>query len=153
MSTISSSISALASSVTNDLYAPLAGKTAERDGPHLLRAGRAFSVVWGVLLTAAALGFAAWAGGKDTPTVVLALSIASITYGPLLGSFVLAGWGGSLGQRLRGGDVVIAVVISLALMAAIVLAKWLAFVWTVPLGAALTIGLGLLASTLRRRPA
>ena len=153
MSTISSSISALASSVTNDLYAPLAGKTAERDGPHLLRAGRAFSVVWGVLLTAAALGFAAWAGGKDTPTVVLALSIASITYGPLLGSFVLAGWGGSLGQRLRGGDVVMAVVISLALMAAIVLAKWLAFVWTVPLGAALTIGLGLLASTLRRRPA
>jgi SSS family solute:Na+ symporter len=96
MSTISSSISALASSVTSDLYASWTG---QRDGAHLLRVGRWFSVLWGVLLTAAALGFHVAASGRDTPVVVLALSIASVTYGALLGAYVLAGWRSRVGGR------------------------------------------------------
>ena len=45
MSTISSSINALASSMTHDIYA---GWTGRRDPTHLLRVGRAFSAVWGI---------------------------------------------------------------------------------------------------------
>lgn len=149
MSTISSSISALASSATNDLYAPWAGKTAERDGPHLLRAGRAFTLLWGVLLTAAALGFHAFTSGRDTPVVVLALSVASVTYGALLGTYVLAGWRGPLGARLAGRDVIAAVVLSLVVMAFVVFGSGLAFPWFVPLGTALTVAVALLLATIR----
>ncbi len=159
MSTISSSISALASSVTNDLYASWMG---HRDGPHLLRVGRWFSLLWGVLLTAAALGFHAAASGRDTPVVVLALSIASVTYGALLGAYVLAGWRGSV----RGVDVIrgaaVAVVVMLVVVFAARLATWpalamlapvgrIAFPWYVPMGTALTVAVAWLSAALRPR--
>jgi SSS family transporter len=160
MSTISSSINALASSVTHDFYASITG----RDDPaHLLKVGRAFSLVWGVALTAAALGFYRYASAQDTPVVVLALSIASVTYGALLGSYILAGrW-----TRTEGRDVILAAVVTIAVMLLVVFARrlsaypgleWmapagaLAWPWYVPLGTALTVGIGLL-STLRRAPA
>jgi SSS family transporter len=160
MSTISSSINALASSVTHDFYASITG----RDDPaHLLKVGRAFSLVWGIGLTAAALGFYRYASAQDTPVVVLALSIASVTYGALLGSYILAGrW-----TRAEGRDVILAAVVTIAVMLLVVFARrlsaypgldWmapagaLAWPWYVPLGTALTVGIGLL-STLRRAPA
>jgi solute:Na+ symporter, SSS family len=153
MSTISSSISALASSVTHDLYAPLAGRTdPDRDGAHLLRAGRWFSALWGVLLTAAALGFHLAASGRDTPVVVLALSIASVSYGALLGAYILAGMRpGAVGGRevIAGASAAMAsmlLVVFAARLSAWAPLAWLApvgqlaFPWYVPLGTALTIG-------------
>lgn len=168
MSTISSSISALASSLTNDLYATWRPQATPAQ---LLRAGRGFSLLWGVLLTAAALGFHALAAGRDTPVVVLALSIASVTYGALLGAVVLAGWRGRFAARLAGRDVITGAAVAVALMLAVVFAArlaalpglaWLAplgalaFVWYVPLGTVLTVGVAALSSGLsarRSRPA
>jgi solute:Na+ symporter, SSS family len=162
MSTISSSISALASSVTNDLYAPLAGRTdPERDGAHLLRAGRWFSALWGVLLTGAALGFHLAAGGRDTPVVVLALSIASVTYGALLGTYLLAGLRPG---RVAGRDVIAGAAVAMGVMGLVVfagrLSAWpglgalaplgqLAFPWYVPLGTLLTMAAALLLGRMR----
>ena len=159
MSTISSSINALASSVTHDFYASITG----RDDPaHLLKVGRLFSLAWGIGLTGAALGFDAYASAQDTPVVVLALSIASVTYGALLGSYILAGrW-----SRAQGRDVILAAVLTIAVMLVVVFARrlsgisgleWmapagtLAWPWYVPLGTALTVGVGRLSS-LRRAP-
>lgn len=147
MSTISSSISALASSVTSDLYASWTG---QRDGAHLLRVGRWFSLLWGVLLTAAALGFHVAASGRDTPVVVLALSIASVTYGALLGAYVLAGWRSRVGGRDVIAGAAVAVAVMLVVVFAARLSAWpalaalaplgrLAFPWYVPLGTALTV--------------
>ena len=156
MSTLSSSINALGSSVTHDWYAT----TPERREPaHLLRVGRHVSAVWGVLLILAALGFHAW-GSRDTPVVVLALSIASITYGALLGAYVLA----SRFPRVRGPDVTGATAVTLAAMLAVVLAgrlaevpglAWLAplgrlaWPWYVPLGTLLAVGTGVLLGARR----
>lgn len=141
MSTISSSISALASSATQDLYAPWAGKTAERDGEHLLRVGRGLSLAWGLLLTGCALAFHLAGSGRDTPVVVMALAIASVTYGALLGSFVLAQWKSGPGARVQGAAVVAGAALSMLLMALLVfgLPGRVAFVWFVPLGTGLTI--------------
>jgi SSS family solute:Na+ symporter len=141
MSTISSSISALASSTTQDLYAPWAGKTAAADGVHLLRVGRWCSLGWGLLLTGCALAFHFAAGSRDTPVVVMALSIASVTYGALLGSFVLAQWRSGAGARVQGPAVVAGAALSMGLMAALVfgLPGRVAFVWFVPLGTGFTI--------------
>jgi SSS family solute:Na+ symporter len=160
MSTISSSISALASSVTYDLYA---GWTGRRDPAHLLRVGRAVSAVWGLGLAGAALGFTAFTARMDTPVVVLALSIASITYGALLGAYILAGrW-----PRARGPDAVRAAGLTMAVMLLVVfarpLAEWPAFAWLepagrlawpwyVPLGTAIAVVTGIVSSTLRRDP-
>ena len=105
MGTHSSAINSLASSATHDLYASWTGR---RDPGHLLRVGRLFSAVWALGLIGGALFFHVSAGGNDTPVVVLALSIASVTYGPLLGTYFLAGrW-----PRARGRDVVGAVAIT-----------------------------------------
>jgi SSS family transporter len=157
MSTISSSINALASSVTHDLYAGITGRT---DPVHLLRVGRTFSVAWGLALVGAALFFFYFASGTDTPVVVLALSIASITYGALLGTYVLAGrW-----HRARGPDAVLAVIVTVLVMLLVVFAPRLATVhgfawltpvshlawpWYVPLGTLIAVGIGI-GSSLRR---
>ncbi|HET9276103.1 MAG TPA: hypothetical protein VFN96_08535, partial [Gemmatimonadales bacterium] len=158
MSTISSSINALASSVTHDFYSSITGRT---DPTHLLKVGRIFSLVWGAGLVLAALGFYRYATGQDTPVVVLALSIASVTYGALLGSYVLA----SRWPRARGEDVVVAAVVTLAVMLVVVFARrlsaadglgWLAPVgrlawpWYVPLGTALAVLVGTVSSLVRR---
>lgn len=149
MSTISSSISALASSMTNDLYASWTG----RDDPaHLLAVGRAFSLLWGVLLIGGALAFHVLGSDKNTPVVVLALSFASVTYGALLGALILA----ARGSSVTGRDVIAGAAVALVLMLGVVfasrLAAWwpalelvgrIAFPWYVPMGTALTIGVAL----------
>jgi Na+/proline symporter len=155
MSTISSSINALASSMTHDIYASWTGR---RDPVHLFRVGRAFSAAWGIALIGGALLFQAYASENDTPVVVLALSVASVTYGALLGTYLLAGrW-----PRATGRDVVGAVAVTVAVMLVVVFARrlgesgfgWLepigrlAWPWYVPLGTVLAFGTGVALSYL-----
>lgn len=156
MSTISSSINALASSMTSDLYASWTGRT---DREHLLRVSRWASLAWGLLLIGVALVFQTAAGLRDTPVVVMALSIASVTYGALLGALLL-----SIGRlRLRGSDVVTGCCVALLTMLGVVFAAplsvwWpalsavprIAFTWYVPLGCAVTVGVALLGGWLHR---
>ncbi len=148
MSTHASAINSLASASTNDFYAPLARRVG--DDRHLLRVGRTFTLLWGAVLVLGALLFRQ----KEAPVVVVALSIASLTYGPLLGAFILARF-----ARVRERDVVLALVAGSLLMAVVVfagpLASWLggpgmlvamsrlAWPWYVPLGTALTVTIAL----------
>ncbi len=159
MGTHSSAINSLASSATHDLYASWTGR---RDPVHLLRVGRLLSAVWATGLVGGALFFHYFARGSDTPVVVLALSIASVTYGPLLGTYFLAGrW-----PRARGRDVVGAVAITVPVMLIVIFARrlagspaltWLepvgrlAWPWYVPLGTLLAVGSGILLSYLPDR--
>jgi len=157
MSTLSSSINAMASSATLDLYAT---RRPEASPEALLRVGRWFSAAWAMALIGGALAFYATAT-RDTPVVVLALSIASITYGGLLGTYILAGkW-----PRALGRDVLAGVTVSVFTMLLVVFASrlapdtnsWLAFVgrlawpWYVPLGTALTVVGGVVASYVPRK--
>jgi Na+/proline symporter len=156
MGTHSSAINSLASSTTHDLYASWTG---QRDPVRLLRVGRLLSAVWASALVVGALCFHFAATSKDTPVVVLALSIASVTYGPLLGTYLLAGrW-----PRARGRDVVGAVAFTVVVMLVVVFARrlsgysgleWLAPVghlawpWYVPLGTLLAVCAGIALSYL-----
>jgi SSS family solute:Na+ symporter len=156
MSTISSSINALASSMTHDLYVGWVGR---RDPSHLLRVGKLFSLLWGLSLIGGALFFYFYASGSDTPVVVLALSIASVTYGPLLGTYILAGrW-----HRAQGRDVVGAVLVTVLIMLSVIFANrlseypgldWLvpvgrlAWPWYVPLGTFIAVSAGVALSYL-----
>jgi SSS family solute:Na+ symporter len=159
MSTHSSAINALASSVTHDLYAGWTGRT---DPAHLLRVGRLWTMIWGVLTTIMAIVFNVIAGGGQRPVVDFALAIASITYGGLLGAFILAG------KRFKVDGTAVAAGIGTAvtIMLLVFFSKWLAvrpglafllpasklaWPWYVPLGTSITLLVGLTAGLLRKR--
>ena len=153
----SSAISALASSTTYDLYATWTGRS---DPAHLLKVGRVLTIAWGVALIAGSLGFHFFSR-SGTPIVVLALSVASVTYGGLLGAYILAGrW-----PRATGRDVVGAIAVTTTLMLVVIFAgnlatllpwPWLAdlgrlaWPWYVPLGTALALLSGIFLSYLPR---
>ena len=142
MSTVSSSLNALASATTHDFYASVTGR---KDPRHLLVVGRWATVFWAAVLAGGALSFRS----TDTPVVELALSIASITYGGLLGLFVLGG----LSARIRQRDAILGLAVATAVMLVVVLGKPgpladLAWPWYVPLGLAITLATGWIASRL-----
>jgi solute:Na+ symporter, SSS family len=156
MGTHSSAINSLASSATHDLYASWTGRN---DPQHLLRIGRSLSAIWAIALVAGALFFHYATAGKDTPVVVLALSIASITYGALLGTYVLA----TRWPRAQSRDVVVSVAVTVVVMLIVVFARQLAttagvtglapvarlaWPWYVPLGTLLCVATGVLLSYL-----
>jgi SSS family transporter len=143
MSTVSSSLNSLASAATHDFYAPL---TDTRDPRKLLVVGRWTTLGWAVVLAGGALAFQS----NDQPVVVLALSIASITYGGLLGTYILGG----ISQKIQQFDVIVTIVASTTAMVVIVLLKPgpfadLAWPWYVPLGTVIAVAVGLSTSWIR----
>lgn len=157
MSTHSAAINALAASATHDIYLPLTGRSA--GDPRTLRVGKLFALFWGVVLTAGALLFRQ----QGTPVVVIALSIASFTYGGLLGGFFLALFVPRAHQR----DAIVGMSVGIATMAVVVFAKQLAtaypslaatlgplsaiaWPWYVLIGTTLTLLTGTLSSFARR---
>jgi len=140
MSTVSSSLNSLASAATHDFYAPLTGQT---DTQHLLRVGRWATLGWALILVGGALSF----GSPDQPVVELALSITSITYGGLLGVFIL----GEIDDRARQLDAIASIVVATVTMLIVVFAKpgpfaHLAWPWYVPMGTVIAVGTGWVSS-------
>jgi len=147
MSSHASAVNSLASAATLDFYAPLTGR---QEPTHLLRVGRWLTLLWTAVLVAGAMAFR----NQNTPVVQLALSIVSITYGGLLGTYLLGG----LWPRARQIDVILAIIVSVLAMTPVVLGtvipgfpiRWfsgLAWPWYVPLGTAVTVAVGMLSST------
>jgi SSS family transporter len=158
MGTHASAINSLASASTSDFYAPLTG---ERDPARLLRVGRRMTLVWAVVLVALAMTFP----DRRTPVVELALQIASLTYGALLGTYILGGFW----RRARQVDVIIAMVACILVMLPVIFAarlagrlgdpriltelRSLAWPWDVPLGTAVTVLVGMASSLVGREHA
>jgi solute:Na+ symporter, SSS family len=154
MSTVSSSINSLAAAATHDLYAPAVGR--EGDEAHLLRAGRAFTLVWAAILIGGAILFRF--AQQGTPIVVIALQIASFTFGPLLGGFLL----GTLFRRPDQQDAITGIGVAVAVMTSLWAAQTFGLIprlvdtlWFALIGSVLTVAVGLTSASLRsprRRP-
>ena len=146
MSSHASAVNSLASASTHDFYAPLKGR---QDATHLLWVGRWLTLIWTAVLVAGAMAFR----NQNTPVVQLALSVASITYGGLLGTYLLGGFWPLARER----DVIVAIIVSVLAMIPIVLGvpwRWLpglAWPWYVPLGTGVTLVVGMLSSVVGRR--
>jgi len=158
MSTHSGAINSLAATTTHDIYLPLTKRGV--DDPQTLRAGKRFALLWGTVLTFGALLFPE---GR-TPVVVIALSIASFTYGALLGGFFL----GIFVTRARQRDALIGMSVGLVAMALVVFAKIIgaavpqlagvlhpfesvAWPWYVLIGTTVTVLTGMLSSLIVQR--
>lgn len=148
MSTVSSSLNSLASATTHDLYAPLAGRVGDEE--HLLVVGKRFTLLWAVVLIGGAMLFQLVQQG--TPVVVVALQIASFTYGGLLGGFLLA----VLSRRADQRDATIGMGTAIALMAALWAAQQFGAIprlvdalWFSLIGACLTVAIGSASALLR----
>lgn len=145
MSSHASAVNSLASASTHDFYAPLSRR---QDPTHLLWVGRWLTLLWTAVLVAGAMAFR----NQNTPVVQLALSVASITYGALLGTYLLGGWW----WRARQRDVIRAIIVSVLAMTPVVLGvPWhvlpgLAWPWYVPLGTAVTVATGMASSLVGR---
>lgn len=135
MGTLAGSLNSSASTIVNDLYRPLTGRTDER---HLVRVSRAMTVAWGVILAAVAFG----ARLLKESVVENALKIAGLVSGILLGLFLL----GILTRRVGQAAAMAGVLAG----AAVVLYAWagteLAFPWFALVGSSTVFAVGLGAS-------
>lgn len=145
MSTLSSSINSLASATTYDFWAPATGL---EDDARLLRAGRIFSALWTVLLIGGAIGFIPL--GTGAAAVEVALSIASVVYGGLLGAFGLA----LFVPRARQRHAIVAIVAGIGVVAAIwgFAREAVAWPWFVPIGTLVTFAVGSALALSAKRP-
>ncbi len=138
MSSLSSSINALASSSVYDFWAPAVG--AVGDEARTLKAGRVFTLIWAGLLIAGAIVFLRL--NEGSAAVEVALAIASLVYGGLLGAFLL----GIRSKKADGRSVRLGMAVGIGT----VTLMWLfarsavAWPWYVPIGASITIAIGIL---------
>lgn len=155
MSTVSGSLNALAAATLHDIWTPLKGAP---DAERGLRLSRRFTLLWGAVLVGGALLYRA----EGTPVVVIALSIASFTYGGLLGGFFLA----LLWPRATQRDAITGMGVGIFVMSIVVFAgrigaaipalagplapvTGIAWPWFVLIGTAVTLGTGIVSSLAR----
>jgi len=139
MSTLSSSLNSLASSTVFDL---LRGRRHDRtsDDQRDLRRGRMSTLLWAVVLVGGAMLFRS----TENPVVEIGLSIASVTYGGFLGTFLL----GRLTDVRNPKAGLVALLSGVITAGALALFTTLFWVWLVPCGCSVAFGLGWLTGHL-----
>lgn len=140
LSTLAGSISSLSSSTMLDLYKPLTKITDELKE---LKISRLFTIMWAVLLVGAALLFM----HSPDSVVELALSIASFTYGGLLGTFLL----GLTVKKAEEKDAIIGFSAGILLMVVVISLNLVGWTWYTFIGVTATITVGKTVNFLRNK--
>lgn len=139
MANLSAAFNSLASTSVMDFYKPFLRPAA--DEKHYLRASRAFTLLWGAVLIAIALV----AGGLHQSVLELALTIASVPYGSMLGIFLL----GVLTKRVTSLGALTGALLGLATLFCVIKFTRVAWTWYVAIGACVTFATGWFASRIR----
>ncbi len=138
MANLSAAFNSLASSSVVDFYKPFVRP--EADPKHYLRVSRFVTLVWGGILILIALA----AQQMHQSVLELALTVASVPYGSMLGIFLL----GVLTKRATGGGTLVGALLGLAALAGFMAFTSVAWTWYVAIGACVTFGTGMVASRL-----
>jgi Na+/proline symporter len=134
MSTLAGSMSAISSSLMIDIYIPFARK--EIDESKKLKTSRFFTVFLAVLLIFSAFIFM----NSARAVVEIALSIASFTYGSLLGTFLL----GLLFSKVQQTGALIGFFVGITGMIVVVFFTGIGWTWYTLIGVSITIMSGLI---------
>ena len=132
---MSSSLNSIAATAVNDLYKPLRPPMHDK---HYLKVSHMLTLLWGVVQIAVALILR----HKNRSALDLALSIASLINGPVLGVFLV----GAFLKRVSQPPALIGMLASLITMLYIFLATKIAWTWYVFFGSAITVGVAWLSS-------
>ena len=140
MSTLAGSISSLSSSTMLDLYNPF---HLNRDKSKDLKVSRMFTVMWAVLLVLSAIFFM----NSPQTVVELALSIASFTYGGLLGTFML----GLFVKKATQEDALAGFTSGIFVMITVISLNLVAWTWYTLVGVITTMAIGTLLTYLNKK--
>ncbi len=151
----SSALNSLASALSLDFVSPLLGREAV-EGRRGLLLGKALTLFWTFVLGGLAVGFSLMP--QELPAVQVALSLASVTGGGLLGAFLLALYV----KRARQADAIAAIGVSALFMFVLwlgargyvpfPLGRRIAWPWYSLIGAGITVAVGRLLSSRRDAP-
>ena len=137
MANLSAAFNSLASSSVMDFYKPFMRPDAGEK--HYLAVSRGMILAWGGVL----VGIALAAQHLHRSVLELALTIASVPYGSMLGIFLL----GVLTKRATARGALTGALVALATMAFVVAFTSLAWTWYVALGTMVTFAVGWVASS------
>jgi SSS family transporter len=132
MANLSAAFNSLASSSVMDFYKPFVRPNGSEK--HYLAVSRAVTLGWGAVLVAIALV----AQHLHRSVLELALTIASVPYGSMLGIFLL----GVLTKRANSRGALTGALVALATMGVVVGCTSLAWTWYVALGTVVTFTVG-----------
>jgi len=131
LSTLAGSITSLSSSVMMDLYIPLKNSVDEKKN---LLISKILTIFWAVMLILSAFVFME----SSKAVVELALSIASFTYGGLLGTFLL----GLSNKNVKQNHAIAGFVSAIIVMIFVITFKVVAWTWFILIGVLVTILVG-----------
>ena len=132
---MSSSLNSIAATAVNDLYKPF---RPNRDDKHYLKVSHVLTLAWGVVQIAVALAVRNQPGSA----LSMALSIASLINGPILGVFLV----GTFLRRVSQPPALIGMLVSIASMLYVFFATSIAWTWYVFLGSLITFVVSWVAS-------
>ena len=140
LSTLAGSITSLSSSVMLDLYIPFKKNINEKKN---LLYSKLLTIFWAVMLI-----FSAFIFMESSKAVVeIALSIASFTYGGLLGTFLL----GLSNKKIKQNHAIAGFISAIVIMSFIIVFKVVAWTWFILIGVCVTLLVGNLFELLTRK--
>jgi SSS family solute:Na+ symporter len=132
---MSSSLNSIAATAMNDLYKPL---RAARSDKHYLKVSHLLTLLWGVVQ----IGVALFLRNRNRSALDMALSIASLINGPILGVFLV----GVFLKRVSQAPALIGMLASMGTMLFVYLGTRIAWTWYVFIGSLITLVVAWLAS-------
>ena len=140
LSTLAGSITSLSSSVMLDLYIPIKKSIDDKKN---LWYSKLLIIFWAIMLIFSAFIF------MESPRAVveLALSIASFTYGGLLGTFLL----GLLNKKIQQNHAIVGFISTIVVMSFIIIFKVVAWTWFILIGVCVTLFVGNLMEMFTRK--
>ncbi|MGA3324045.1 MAG: sodium:solute symporter [Terriglobia bacterium] len=136
MANLSAALNSLASSSVMDFYKPFARP--RTDDRHYLRVSRLATLAWGVVIITIALA----AQYLQRSALELALTVASVPYGSMLGIFLL----GVLTRRANSRGALVGALCALATLGYVMRYTSIAWTWYVAIGTMVTFFVGLAVS-------
>jgi SSS family transporter len=125
---LSSSLNSIAATAINDLYKPFAKNKTDKD---LVRLAGVLTVIIGIIQIVVAIAF--MRSGESA--LALALSVASLINGPILGVFLV----GTFLKKARETHALIGMIASISLMLYILLGTKIAWTWYALIGSMTTL--------------